>query len=142
MQHGLEGDGRVVCQRIAQRQRAMCGQLGDEPIRQRLDGIVVLILDGFGRPADRDDRALNHTIGSWPVVGLSVALCFALGLDHHGCLILRPHVATGDRQQTFGIDADEDASASDLGRIVDERSSFQDGACRLDFPEPLIDLVR
>jgi hypothetical protein len=58
------------------------------------------------------------------------------------CLILRPSVATGDRQQTFGIDADEDAGTGDLGRIVDERSSFQNGPRRLDFSEALIDLIR
>jgi hypothetical protein len=121
----------------------MCGQLDDEPIRQRLDRVVVVLLDGFGwRAADRDDCAVDHTIGSWPVVGLSVALCFAPGLDDHGCLILRPHVATGDRQQTLSIDADEDAGAGDLGRIVDKRSRFQDGPRRLDFSEALINLVR
>jgi hypothetical protein len=42
----------------------MCGQLGDEPIRQRLDRVVLLLLlllDGFGwRAADRDDRALKR----------------------------------------------------------------------------------
>src|SRR5258708_36328197 len=122
----------------------MSGQLGDEPIRQRLDRVVVLLLDGFGwRAADRDDRALDHTIGSWPVaVVFSVTLYFAFGLDAAGCLIFRPHVATGDRQQTLGIDTDEDAGAGDLGRIVDKRSRFQDGTRRLDFSETLINLVR
>ena len=125
MQHGLEGNSRFVCQRVAQCQCAMCGQLCDEPIRQRLDCAVVLLLDGFGwRAADRDDRALDYTIGGWPViVGLSLYLAF--GIDDAGCLIFRPHVATGDRQQTLGIDADEDAGAGDLGRIVDKRSRFQ-----------------
>ena len=85
VQHGLEGDGRVVCQRIAQRQRAMCGQLGDQPIRQRLDRVVVLLLDGFGwRAANGDNRTFDSGIGIWSVVGLSVALCFVLGLDDAG----------------------------------------------------------
>ena len=42
MQHRLEGDVRIVRQRIAQRQGAMGGQLGDQPIRQRADGFVLL----------------------------------------------------------------------------------------------------
>ena len=64
VQHRLEGDGRIVCQRIAQRQRAMCRQLGDEPVRQRLDRVVIILLDGFSRrTADRDDRALDRSIG-------------------------------------------------------------------------------
>src|SRR3979490_1809231 len=105
----------------------MCGQLGDEPIRQRLDRVVVVLLDGFGwGAADSDDRALDHPVGGWAgAVGLSVALYFAFGLDDVGSLILRPHVATGDRQQTLGIDADEDPGTGDLGRIVNERSSLQ-----------------
>ena len=59
-----------------------------------------------------------------------------------GRLILRPHVATVDRQQTLGIDADENAGAGDLSRIIDQRPSFEDGPRRLDLSEALIDLVR
>jgi hypothetical protein len=59
----------------------MCGQLGDEPIRQRLDGVVVLLLDGFGRrAADGDDRTLDRAMSSRSVAGLVVALCFVPGI--------------------------------------------------------------
>jgi len=85
VQHRLEGDSRLVCQRVAQCQCAMCGQLGDQPIRQRLDRVVVLLLDGFGwRAANGDNRTFDSGIGFWSVVGLSVALCFVLGLDDAG----------------------------------------------------------
>ena len=37
---------------------------GDEPISQRLDDVVVLLLDGFRRCAtDGDDRTLDRAIG-------------------------------------------------------------------------------
>ena len=43
VQHRREGHGRIARQRIAKRQRPMCGQFGDEPVRQRLDGVVLVI---------------------------------------------------------------------------------------------------
>ena len=64
VQNRLESDGRIVRQSIAQRQGTMCGQFGDEPIGERLDGVIVLLLDGFRRCAtDGDDRTLDRAIG-------------------------------------------------------------------------------
>jgi hypothetical protein len=74
--------------------------------------------------------------------GLAVALCVALGIDDSGRLILRPHVAAVDRQQTLGIDADEDTGTGDVYRFVDERPGFEDGPCRFDLAKTLIDFVR
>ena len=58
VQHRLERDRRIVCQRIAQRQRAMCRQLGDEPIRQRLCRVLIILFGLSRATRDRDDRAL------------------------------------------------------------------------------------
>ena len=51
VQHRREGDVRIVRQRVAQRQRAMGGQLGHEPIRQRLEAVVLLRLRSPARTA-------------------------------------------------------------------------------------------
>ena len=62
MQHRLEGDVRIVRQRIAQRQGAMGGQLGHQPIRKRTDGLVLLRRVDLGtrrRAADGDDGPLD-----------------------------------------------------------------------------------
>ena len=99
MQHRLEGDCWIVRQRIAQGQRAMCGQLGDEPIRQRFNRVVVFLLDGFCRRAtDGDDRTLDHAIGLWSDAGLFVSPPLVLGIGDLGHFILTPHVAAVDRQ--------------------------------------------
>ena len=52
-----------------------------------------------------------------------------------------PNVAAVDREHPFGIDADEDAGTGDVGRIVDERSSFKYRTRRLDLAKTLVDLV-
>ena len=56
-------------------------------------------------------------------------------------VVLRPDVTPIHRETSFGIDAHEDASADDLGRIVNHRPEFERGQCRLDFAETLIDLI-
>jgi hypothetical protein len=58
------------------------------------------------------------------------------------CFVFRPDIAAIDRQHAFVINADENAGAGDVGGIVDRRPRFEGGQRRLDFPEPLIDLVR
>ena len=48
MQHGEVGDVGPVADRLAQRHRAVGGQLGNEPVGQRLHAFVLLRL-GRGR---------------------------------------------------------------------------------------------
>ena len=63
MQHRLEGDVRIVRQRISQRQGAMGGELGHQPIGQRTDGFVLVRRVRLGtrrRAADGDDGPLDE----------------------------------------------------------------------------------
>ena len=57
-------------------------------------------------------------------------------------LVLGPDIAAIDAKRAVGVDADEDAGAGDLGRIVDDRPIVEGGERRLDLAEPLVDLVR
>ena len=51
-------DMRVVRHSLPQRQRPVRGQLAHQPVGQRLDGIVLVLLR-LGLAADRDDGALD-----------------------------------------------------------------------------------
>ena len=59
VQRGLEGDRRVFCQGVAQRQRTVCRQLGDESVGQRPCRILVIVLGISGTPRNRDGRPLQ-----------------------------------------------------------------------------------
>ena len=144
MQHGLERDGGRGRQLVAQRQRPLCGQLGDETVRERLQVFVVFVVRPSDLAANGDDGALNNgRVGIGAVrsghrgIGLAVRLRLACGR-----LVLRPDVATVDRQRTFGIDADEDASAGDGDRIISDGPIVEGGERRLDLAEPFVHFVR
>ncbi len=144
VQHGLERDGGRVRQLVAQRQRPLRGQLGHEAVRERLQVLVVLVLRPGDLPADGDDGALNHgRVGIGAVrssrrgIGLAVLLRLA-----DGRLVLRPDVAAVDRQRAFGVDADEDAGAGDVGRIIGDGPIVEGGERRLDLAEAFVHLVR
>ncbi len=77
---------------------------------------------------------------AWPSVDDASTPCPISGSDC-GRLVLRPDIAAVDREPSFGIDADEDAGAGDLGRIVDHGPVFERHQCRFDLAETLIDLV-
>jgi hypothetical protein len=55
-------------------------------------------------------------------------------------LFLRPDIAAVDRQRAFGIDADEDAGAGDVGGIIADGPMVEGGE-RLDFAEPFVHLI-
>ena len=107
VQRGQEGDIRPFAERMAQRQRAVRGQLGQQPIGDRPQTFVFLRLDG----------------GRW--VGRSVAAGFSdsrrrvlPGLDHHLRLldrqfVLWPNITALDPQRPVRRDADEGAGAGD-----------------------------
>jgi hypothetical protein len=71
VQYRGKGHDRIIRQRIAKRQRPVSGQLGDEPVRQRLDGVVLVILRFDRSAADGDDRASDRDLGLLPVSGFT-----------------------------------------------------------------------
>src|SRR3546814_17688722 len=91
-----EGGVGIARQRVAQRQRAMGRQLGDETVGQRLD--TIFLLGGLGTrrrsvAADGDHRALYlavvlGTFGRF-AVGVRLGWRFVLGTD-----IEREHVGS------------------------------------------------
>ena len=140
VQHRDERRVGIVGQRVAQRERPMGGQLGDETIGQRLDAVVFLRRFGVGRrcvAADGDHRALHGAVGFGALGRFAVGI--ALGFDRS--LVFGPDIAALDAQSAIGIDADEDAGAGDLGGIVDHRAVVERFERRLDLAEPLVDLV-
>ena len=134
-------DMRVVRHRIPQRQRAIGGQLAQQAVRQRLDGILLVFL-GLGLAADRDDGTLDGRRGSLAAtVRIAVAAGFAVRIRAGRCLILRTDVPAIDREAAIRIDADEDTGASDLGEIVADRPILEGGEHRFDLAETSIDVV-
>ena len=114
-------------------------QLSDQPIRQRFCRVLIIFFGIRSAASHRDDRALDGRTSRLPLDRLCIG---ALPDIRIGCrhVVLRPDVTPIRREAAFGIDADEDASADDLGRIVNHRPVFERDQCRLDFAETLIDL--
>jgi hypothetical protein len=120
----------------------MGGQLSHQPIRKRADGLVLLRRVRLGtcrRAADGDDGPLDGAAGAGGGLGriASAALNrpdrrFVLGADE----------AAFDVQRPLAVDADEDASAGDLCRIVADGPVLERRDVGLDLAETLIDLVR
>ena len=134
-------DVGIVCHRIPQRQRAIGGQLADQPVRQRLDGILLVLL-GLGLAADRDDGALDGRCGRLATFARpAVAAGFAVRIALAGASSSGPDVAAIDREAALRVDADEDAGAGDLGGIVADWPILEGGERRLDFAETRIDFV-
>ena len=63
VQQRRHGDMRIVRDGVAQRQRAMGGQLRHQPIGQRLDGVVVIVFRFGCLAADGDDGAMDGRRG-------------------------------------------------------------------------------
>ena len=140
MQESRHRDMRVVSHGIPERQRPMRGQLADEPVGQGLDDVVVVLLR-FGLATDGDDGALDDRHGRIGAVGRirsDSAIAFAVNRNRR--FVFGPDIAAIDGQVAIRVDADEDASADDLGRIVDYRPIFEGSQRRLDFAETLIHL--
>ncbi len=115
-------------------------QLGDQPIRQRPGRILIIFFSIGSTTRDRDHRALDGS-----------ALFLTFGRQRTGVLpdvaiscrhlVLWPDVTPVHGEAPLGIDADEDTSSGDLGRIVVHRPVFECRQCRLDFAETLVDFV-
>jgi hypothetical protein len=140
VQYRREGHSRILRQGITQRQHAMRRELGDEPVGQRLETVILLRLRlriGMAVGADADDGTLSHTgrlIGGWSITAITFDR-----LDWR--LILRTDVAAFDPELTLGVNADKHAGACDLGGIEDDRSFLEGRERCLDLAEPLVDLV-
>ena len=140
VQHRLERDRWICRQRITQRQRPVCRQFGDEPVRQRLCRVLI-ILFGFSRvTGDRDRRALHGSTGLLTLGGRRVDALSDFRI-RCGSLVLRPDITPVRREPSFGIDADEDAGTDDVGRIIDHGPFLERHQCRFDLAEALIDLI-
>ena len=99
---------------VAQRQRAMGGQLHHEPLRQRLDVVP-------RHPPPPDGRPPIVMTARWPTARLRhramAPLLFRRGVtairfDEPPALVLRTDIAAIDRERAIGADADEHAGAA------------------------------
>ena len=87
---------RVVRHRVPQRQRPVRRQLADEPIGQRLDDIVLVLLR-LGLAADGDDGALHRGRGWFAaVVLIDIGLRFAVAVHGSRRLVFGPDIAAID----------------------------------------------
>ena len=67
--------------------------------------------------------------------------CSATLLGSNWRFILRPHVAALDFHPPGIIDADEDAGAGDVGRVIDRRTLVAGRDLLFEFGHPLVDLL-
>jgi hypothetical protein len=135
------GDMRVVRHGVAQRQRPICGQLNEEPVRERLDDVVIIVL-GIRLAADGDDGPLRRRGHRRRAIGIvSFGACTYFAVDGDWNLVLGPDISAIDRQAAVVVDTDEDACARNLDRIVDDRPVVEGRQRRFDLAEPLINLV-
>ena len=139
VQAGEERDLGRARHCIAQRDRAMRGQLGHEPVGDRAETLVFL-----RRRVGAIDDDLATTVvlanGGDAVNGAAIAVYRSrLRLDRQ--LILSPNIAALDAQAAIGRDADERAGARQLVGIVSQRPPVEclDGGLKL--AQALVDLV-
>ncbi len=142
MQRGQEGRLRIGGERIAQREGAVRGELGQQPVGQRADALVLLRRlggrsgcagVGLGR-----GLALRLRIGLG-LVGLDLLL-LRLGRDRR--FVLRPDIAALDAQRARAVNADEDAGARHLLGIVGDGPVLECGERLLDLGQAAIGLLR
>ena len=95
-------DMRIARHGVAERQRAVRGQLGQQPIGERPDNVVLphIRFDGTGRlTADGDNRTLHNRGRGWIDVGVGgragrIAPCVVrLGIGNR-CFVFGPDVTT------------------------------------------------
>jgi hypothetical protein len=141
VQERSQRDMRVVRHGVPQRQRPIRRQFAHQPVGQRLDGIVLILLR-LGLAADGDDGALHGRCGRQAaIVPITIGLRFAIAVHGNRRLVFGPDIAAIDRKAAVCIDADEDARTDDLGRIEDARPGLEGGERRLDFAKARIRLL-
>lgn len=99
-------------------------QLRDQAIRQRFGRVLVIVFSISSAASKRDDRALDGATCLLRLDPLCIGALTDIRIDR-GHLVLRPDVTPIHREAPFEIDADEDAGAGDLGRIVNHRPVFE-----------------
>src|SRR5690606_1524143 len=105
------------------------------------DGVAVVLLLGLRMRADRDRGPANRrvaasVIGSGPTFGLT-----ATAVDPVRGFVLGAVVTPIDDQIAVPIDADKDAGAGNLGRLIDSRPVLELFERLLDLAEALVDLI-
>lgn len=140
MQRCDEGDVGVLGERVAQRQRAVGGQLGDEPVGDRPHALVL-----FGRLRRGLDRSGGIGLVGDPGLragsGLVAAIYAVIG-RRDGDFVFGPDIAAFDPQGARPVDADKGAGARNLSRVVNDRPLLEGGQRGLDLGNALIDLLR
>ena len=138
------GDVRVLRHRVAQRERPVRGQLDQQPLGQRRDGVVLVFRrQGFAADGDDGDDARRARPG-WNSSAPSASAWSpdaAFGIAS-GRLVLGPDIAAIDAKAAVFIDADERAGACDVGRLEPDRAILEFHERGLDLAHPLIHLVR
>ncbi len=143
MQRRQECHLGLLAHRVPQGQGAVCGQLGEQPIRQRLDAVFLLRLRGGFRAA-MDGVAACRGIRRRVVrfvpaaIGINVGLRFRRDRQ----LVLRPYVAPLNLQGARAVDANERAGARDLIRFECDGPILKRAEHRLDLSHAPIDLFR
>ena len=144
MQDGAEGDVRMGGDGVPERDGAMGGKLGQEPFRQRLDRIAVVIVLGRDRveAAVEDDcrdagsaghrRLARHGRGFLVLIGPVL-----IG----GGLVFGADIAALDVEAAVAIQADENAGPRNLGRVEPDGAIVERLDLGFEFAETLIDLV-
>ena len=134
-----EGCVRIIGKRIAQRQRAVCSQLGDEPVGDRPHALVLFGLRrGIRRGVVVGGDARG---GAGPgLLGIAIARAFVRRRERR--LVFGPEIAAFDSQGPRAVDADEGPGAGDLGWVEDDGPLLESGQRRLDLGKPLVDLLR
>jgi hypothetical protein len=141
MQHRREGHARIIRKGIAQGQRAVRRELGDEPFRQWLNAVVLFAVTLRLRrsvAADGDNGTLDRT--GWNGGGWSIAAITLNRLDRR--LVFRTDVTPFDPELALGVDADEHAGARDVGGIVSDGALLECRKRGLDLTESSVNLVR
>lgn len=99
VQHRLERNRRIFCQRIPQCQRAMCCQFGDEPIRQRFRRVLIIFF-GISSAAGHDDRALDGSTTRLPLDRLCIAVLPDVRISCRQ-VVLRPDITRSTERRPW-----------------------------------------
>jgi hypothetical protein len=144
MQDGAEGDVRMGGDGVPERDSAMGGKLGEEPFRQRLDRIAVVILLGGGRveAAIEDNRRDAGSAGHWRLARHGRGFLVLIGPVLIGLgLVFGADIAALDVEAAVAIQADENAGPRNLGRVEPDGAVVERLDLGFEFAKALIDLV-
>src|SRR6516165_11871349 len=104
MQHRRDGHAGIIRERLPQRQRSVCSELGNEPFGQRLDAVVLLAFALWLRiaiAADCNDCTLDRSGRSGGRRSIAAITIDLLGRR----LVLGSDIAALDPEITLAVDA-------------------------------------